>query len=703
MRKLFGLTLLILLAFNTNAQEISIATTNQYEACEGAVVDSGLSEADYGANENHSITWCAVAPETILNFYWVVFDLDANSTITIYDGDSNAAPEIGTYTGTELQGQDITSTNGTGCLHIEFVSGAGSSGNFGAYASCGEPCEKPFAIVTPDVQPLHACIGEEVYLEATESTVADGQEIVSWEWNFGDGLTESGTDPLITHTYNQPGLYVIDLDITDSNDCSNLNVIDYQVLVSTNPDFTGTSGDITMCVGAEEVLDGEVIGVLYTAEPSVDFGGGLFIPDDQSQCFSSQLTFTSFYPGAVVNDANADIVNTFINFEHSYMGDLTITFICPNGQTLLVHQQGGGGTFLGVPVDVDGTPDEPGIGWDYFWEPGATNGTWQDNAGVTLASGAYESVQPFTNLNGCPLNGTWEVEVCDLWASDNGFIFDWSIQFDPELYPEAVSFTPTFGDDCDSTWWVGQSIIDDGDDCNSVTISPQITGEQTYTFIATNDFGCTYEQSLDVTVVGVSPIVTAYPPQFCGVDVQLDADLNGVDEADCNYSWDVNTTGVNMDNDDTTEPVVTQMDNPTVFTFNVEYNVPGSGGLTCTNNASVLVETCEITIPNVFTPNNDSSNDRWIVDGLGSFPGSKIYIYDRWGVEMYYKHVAYDDDDPIWDPGTDATPGVYYYVIEINHGDNDLIVIDQETDSDGSNELGEGIRSYTGSFLLIGD
>ena len=135
-----------------NAQEINIATVNDYTACGGAVVDSGLSAADYGPNENHSITWCAEAPETILNFYWVVFDLDPASTITIYDGDSNADPQIGTYTGTELQGQDITSTL-EGCITIEFVSGAGSSGNFGAYASCGEPCERPFAIAItqPDI------------------------------------------------------------------------------------------------------------------------------------------------------------------------------------------------------------------------------------------------------------------------------------------------------------------------------------------------------------------------------------------------------------------------------------------------------------------------------------------------------------------------------------------------------------------------
>jgi subtilisin-like proprotein convertase family protein len=177
-----------------------------------------------------------------------------------------------------------------------------------------------------------------------------------------------------------------------------------------------------------------------------DFGDGLIIPDDQGQCFLSQINVTSFNSVDVVNDGNIDIENLFINFEHSYMGDLTITLICPSGQGVLVHQQGGGGTFLGVPVDNDALPDDPGIGFDYWWEPGATNGTWVDNAGgATLPSGVYESVQPFTNLNGCPLNGTWSIEVCDIFPQDNGFIFEWSIEAS-DLYETSDLY---FDESCD--------------------------------------------------------------------------------------------------------------------------------------------------------------------------------------------------------------------------------------------------------------
>ena len=125
-----------------------------------------------------------------------------------------------------------------------------------------------------------------------------------------------------------------------------------------------------------------------------------------------------------------------MNFEHSYMGDLIISFICPNGQSIQVIDQAGGGTFLGVPVDNDADPDTPGEGFDYSWDPDATNGTWGANAGIgTLPAGEYESFQTFANLDGCPLNGVWQIEICDLLGSDNGFVFGWGIQFADSLYP----------------------------------------------------------------------------------------------------------------------------------------------------------------------------------------------------------------------------------------------------------------------------
>ncbi len=42
-----------------------------------------------------------------------------------------------------------------------------------------------------------------------------------------------------------------------------------------------------------------------------------------------------------------------MDIEHSFIGDLVIDVIVPTGQSVVLHQQGGGATFLGIPVDDD--------------------------------------------------------------------------------------------------------------------------------------------------------------------------------------------------------------------------------------------------------------------------------------------------------------------------------------------------------------
>ena len=159
----------------------------------------------------------------------------------------------------------------------------------------------------------------------------------------------------------------------------------------------------------------------------VDLNEGVLIPDATTNCFYSNVQVDSAYGTAVVDSSTN--LGFFVNMEHSYMGDLIITYTCPNGQSITVHEQGGGGTNLGVPDQGDGTG--PGVGWYYAWSPLATNGTWVDNsanAGI-LPAGTYESVDSFTQLEGCPISGTWSLEVCDLWGADDGYVFEWGLDF----------------------------------------------------------------------------------------------------------------------------------------------------------------------------------------------------------------------------------------------------------------------------------
>jgi hypothetical protein len=148
--------------------------------------------------------------------------------------------------------------------------------------------------------------------------------------------------------------------------------------------------------------------------------------------------------------------------EHTYMGDLVVQVECPNGTIITLHQQGGGGTFLGVPDEDDDVDCLNGTGQgtpiNYCFTPGATD-TWvewvnaQPGWGLTLPGGDYEPIDPLAGLMGCPLNGVWNLIVTDNWGADDGTVFGWGLNFDPALYPPVTEFTPHVGDQADSSFW----------------------------------------------------------------------------------------------------------------------------------------------------------------------------------------------------------------------------------------------------------
>ena len=175
--------------------------------------------------------------------------------------------------------------------------------------------------------------------------------------------------------------------------------------------------------------------------------GSLALPDGacdvSGACagYEDSLPFTGFTAGQTLTDINK-LLGVCINMEHSWLRDITVALRCPDGTEIdLSGFQGrtGGEVFLGVPNDSDsGAVPVPGTGWEYCFAPTATDPSWIPYANAhpaehTLHSGDYNTTDPMTMLLGCPLNGNWTIRVEDRWGIDNGFIFNWSVRFDPSL------------------------------------------------------------------------------------------------------------------------------------------------------------------------------------------------------------------------------------------------------------------------------
>lgn len=582
--------------------------------CGGFLVDDGLSAGPYSANQNQTITICAALPETIVNLYFTVCDLGLGDNISIFDGSNTSATLIGTYTESDLQGADITSTNASGCLTVQFISDAADDGNFAAEISCGLPCIRPFSVITTGQEPIPilACPGETITFDGSSSTFAPGVNIQSLQWIFDDGSTNTSSWPQVSHTYSEPGGYKVQLMLTDDNDCSNSNLTDYVVLVSTYPNYALLTPDLQVCNGV-----GVTLGANFNSEatyeedslntwvsnpwvdlPDINLGGFIPIPDDQTQCFENSVTFTNFGFGDQIGSAS-DIASVGVNMEHSFMGDLVISIICPNGQSVVLHQQGGGGTGLGIPNEAD--DGVPGTGWDYDWSPTATNGTMAAEAANTpfgegLPSGSYQSVQSWNSLIGCPLNGTWTIEICDMWFLDDGYIFDWSVEFNPQLYGDLLSFTPIYGADCDSSYWEGPFIGTSSNNCDFITLTIPEPGSYDYSYTLVNNFGCTFDTMITVVVDPLPPVNAGPDLDFNCQQISFQGGLVGAPNTGYVFYW---TPSTGLSNPASPTTPINSLQSTTEFVLSTYPN--GHPECIQTDNVTVnLIEYMEVTVPDSY-------------------------------------------------------------------------------------------------------
>lgn len=97
---------------------------------------------------------------------------------------------------------------------------------------------------------------------------------------------------------------------------------------------------------------------------------------------------------------------------------------------------------------------------------------------------------------------------------------------------------------------------------------------------------------------------------------------------------------------------VTKPGNYWVRVYFPDYSITTSSSINVTSSGDCL------TIPNIFTPNNDGFNDNFEILNSEGW-NIDVQIFDRWGI-MVYKNTDYKNN---WD-GNNAVDGTYYYIIK---------------------------------------
>jgi hypothetical protein len=347
-----------------------------------------------------------------------------------------------------------------------------------------------------------------------------------WHWAIGNEVfSEGSTLELISPpTGVLPLVLTVSAESLGTGACTATTSVTFVAQEESGPQILASD---TVCVGTPFIAS--ILNEAAENPTLATYPDGFFLPDDQSVCFEPELTIGSAFPNATVTDAANQIEAIRVNMEHSFLGDLVITLQCPTGQSLQLQTQGGGGTFLGEPIDIDAAPLDQGVGYDYGWGPGATQGTMVENAGGTLLPGIYEAVGDWSALNGCPVSGTWRLEVCDLWASDNGFIWNWGVEWSSPFFSQAFPSTPLEGTCTGVTWTVPKGwTLDDADGC-AVQITPQGT-EGGWIAVSWVDelSSCVSTDSLWITPEEVESISLPTGLVFCDVPLEFGVLLDGL-------------------------------------------------------------------------------------------------------------------------------------------------------------------------------
>ncbi len=543
---------LFLGAVSAQAQDYEI---DQYDGqtvstCGGIFYDSGGPIGNHGTAESYSVTFCPSTPGTSIQLDFTTWNCGAGSSLQVFDGPDNTYNSFGTYSpggfNPMTTGISASPANVSGCLTLEWTSGGTGAQGWAAVLSCVVPCQTVLANLIYSNPPINAegfidiCLGDPIQLFGSgvfpQNNLVYGQSNSSstFIWDFGNSTQDSSGNS-VNVVYTEISGYNINLTVIDSMGCESTNVLDARVRISTQPDFAGTiPQDSVICAGDEVTLFGEVEMTPYELSADLALAGTTFLPDGSGASYSTSLTFNAFAPGQVLTDVN-DILGICAQMEHSYLGDLDIWIECPNGSIVnfLVYPNGGGGTYLGEPIDIDLNLN-PGVGYNYCWSPNPTYGTMSAESAnyTTLPAGSYAAEDPWSNFLGCPLNGTWTIGITDNLLSDNGFIFEWGINFDPAILPINFNYEPIV----ETQTWTNTTGILVLDQDSDVVIAPP-AGSYNYTYGIVDDFGCSYDTTISLLVHPTYIVDFPEDTTLCSnASILLDATRNGLNNGAL-YAW----------------------------------------------------------------------------------------------------------------------------------------------------------------------
>lgn len=489
-----------------------------------------------------------------------------------------------------------------------------------------------------------ACAGELVNF-VNNSTITPPFTINEWEWNFGDGTTNT-TDWEPQHIYNAPGTYYVSLVTWSDNLVCNDTLID-SVYVYPKPavDFSFTDACLYRPIQFTNLSQGEITNWDWNFNDGTahNFNMNVSHAFDTPGNFDVVLTATTIY-GCVDSAVNNITVYSqpaadfnFVNVCDGYVSEFTdLSTILPPGN--IVEWQWN---------FADATPFDNNASTTHLY---ANPGNYNVVHTVTSGDGCVDSIvhtvtvhpNPVVNFIGEPQEGCSPlcVDFYDLSGVLTGNNTKWDWSFGNGGVSEAQH--PLF---CYT---------------NNSTTTPAVYD---VTLVVQSDQGCqtTLRKDDYITVYPVPKAGFSYTPQVTTI-VFPDIKFTDLSEEATQWSWNfgdnqVNNTSVLQD------PVYTYQDTGNFIVTQVVFNT-----YQCSDTAKsdvAINPDVVVYIPNAFSPNDNGVNDFFSINGTG-IHAMQMRIFDRWGDLLFYT----EDLRQGWDgtnmrTGNNVKQDMYVYSITV--------------------------------------
>ncbi len=222
---------------------------------------------------------------------------------------------------------------------------------------------------------------------------------------------------------------------------------------------------------------------------------------------------------------------------------------------------------------------------------------------------------------------------------------------------EAVIFANGTNDDWTVVWSDGTVGI-------SNVFTPADNGEFSATI--TDPGNCGTETFFGNVFFGSAPEANPQPTELVTLCPEISNTFSMNAGTAFVYSWSVNCDGetISLSGNDDLNLVSSQLSQDCwgqILTINASATNPCGTGST---SFDVVIDPCEITIPNVFTPNGDAENRDFSIEGLEVYKDVQLFIYNRWGNLVYESE---DYQSGAW-KAEDAAEGTYWYVLILPNG-----------------------------------